>query len=163
MIHYVRILTQLIVAIFVIMATSAEFGYAYPPQVLVYAAFVSTVWLASRRTTWLPFLGPAAVPVGILKETKSPKDANYSMTIRVPPCAQRVMYWGAIVKSKNPVTAYGGYTNAGIADVKNGMATLTLKKPTEYSVRGFELKPHVHYRWITGRGLLSSVHTAPVV
>jgi hypothetical protein len=162
--YYVRILAQLIVAIFVIMATATEFGYArYPPQYFVYAAFVATMFLVSKRTTWLPFLGPAAVPVGILKESNPPQDADFSITIDVPKCAIRVMYWGSIVKSKNPVTAYGGYTNAGIADVSQGKATLVLKKPTSYSVRGFELKPHVHYRWITARGLLSSVHTAPVV
>lgn len=160
--YYVRILAQLIVAIFVIMATVTEFGYArYPPQYMVFAAFVATVFLISKRTTWLPFLGPAAVPVGILKESV-PDGADFSTTINVPKCAIRVMYWGSIVKSKNPQTAYGGYTNAGIADVSQGKATLVLKKPTSYSVRGFELKPHVHYRWITARGLLSSVHTVPV-
>lgn len=162
MLHQIRILAQLIVAVFVFMATATEFGYRYPPQFVVYAAFVSTLFLVTRRTTWLPFLGPAAVPVGILKETEVPKDSDFAASVKVPKCAVRVMYWGSIVKSKNPVTAYGGYTNAGIADVKDGMATLILKKPVSYSVKGFELKPHIHYRWITSRGLLSSVHTVPV-
>ena len=101
------------------------------------------------------------MPVGVFK-TSMPEDADFTMTLSAPACAVKVVYWGAVTRAKDPVVAYGGYANSGVADVQNGQATISLKKPKAYSVFGRQLAPHVHYRWITTRGLLSSVRTARI-
>jgi hypothetical protein len=156
-----RMLAQAIVTLFVILVSAAHFGYLAPASTpMVLLALLAALWLARCRTTWLPFLGPSAMPVGILQPTRAPDGADFSVTLKAPADAIRVMYWGAILKTDDPIQAYGGFTNAGIADVSNGQALLQLRKPKAYSINGKALPAHVHYRWITAGGMLSGVRTA---
>lgn len=160
--YALRILTQAVIIMFVMHSATARFGYTYrPPTIAVVLAAVSALWLACNRTTWLPFLGPSVMPSGILTPSH-PSDADFAVTLQAPCKAVRVIYWGSVVSAKNPIQAYGGYTNAGIADVVNGHATLKLKKPKAYGIRGTKLPPHVHYRWINASGILGSVKTIQV-
>lgn len=160
--YVVRILTQFMVCVFVLHSAAARFGYAYrPSRLAVVLAALSVLWLALKRTTWLPFLGPTVMPSGILKPYVPPR-ADFQVIVKAPCNAVRVIYWGAILGAKHPVQAYGGYVNAGIADVVNGYATLRLHKPKAYGIRSHKLPPHVHYRWINASGMLGSVKTIEV-
>jgi hypothetical protein len=155
-----RMLAQAVLTLFVFAVSAAHFGYLAPASTpMVLAALLAAIWLARCRTTWLPFLGPSVMPVGILRPVK-PDAVDFSVTIKAPADAIRVIYWGASLKADDPIQAYGGYTNAGIADVSNGQALLELGKPKAYSINGKALPAHVHYRWITAGGMLSGVRTA---
>jgi hypothetical protein len=158
-----RIVTQFIVALYVFFTVAIQFrGYGKIPIAFTVAALVSALWLVTCRTTWLPFLGPSAMPVGVFKPTM-PAEANVQYELVAPENAVRVVYWGSSIKAKDPIQAYGGYVNSGVADVTaDRKALIKLQKPKEYSVWGRTVKPHVHYRWVTARGILSSVKTMQV-
>jgi hypothetical protein len=158
--YKLRIIAQSIVAVYVALSASVGFrGYGRVPVLLTILACVSMLWLVSCRTTWLPFLGPTAMPVGVFK-TSEPAYADSQYELTAPSNAIRVVYWGSSIKAKDPIRAYGGYVNSGVADVSaDGKAVLRLRRPKEYEVLGYEIRPHVHYRWITSRGILSSVKT----
>ena len=158
--YKLRMVTHALVSIFVLVVALAQLGYVQNPSlVFTSVALASTIWLAANRTTWLPFLGPTAMPTGILRVQK-PSRANFRMTLTAPPDAVRCVFWGSVVSASDPWTAYGSYENAGVADVVNGQAVVELVKPVAYKVNGRTLAPHVHYRWVGTRGLLSGVRTA---
>lgn len=160
--YKLRMVTQALVAFFVAVVALAQLGFIRsqnPSLALTSVALASTVWLAMNRTTWLPFLGPTAMPTGILRIQK-PSRANFRMTLTAPPDAVRCVFWGSVVSASDPWTAYGGYENAGVADVVNGQAVVELVKPVAYEVNGRTLAPHIHYRWVGTRGLFSGVRTA---
>lgn len=159
--YKIRWVAQCIVAIFVFLSSARAIGFSQnnPSALLTVAAVVSTTWLIANRTTWLPFLGPTVMPTGIIKPTVPPK-SDTSLTIAAPPQAVRCVYWGAVVDANDPIEAYGGFTNAGVADVVHGNVTVRLKRPTSYKIHGKRVAPHVHYRWVGPRGMLSSVKTA---
>lgn len=127
---------------------------------LALAAFVAAAWLAVSRTTWLPFLGPTVLPPSVLTP-HAPADATRRLALVAPADAVKVVYWAASYAAKDPRTAYGGYANAGVADVNaGGTAVLTFAPPQQYSVRGKRLARHVHYRWVSSAGMASAVKTA---
>lgn len=116
-----------------------------------------------RMTTFLPFLGETAFPIGVLYPTK-PKNANieYNLTDITP--NSYVVYWAAENKFNeeiiNPKNAYGEYTNAGVAISDNdGKAKLLLKCPSRYYVGRSKMPKHIHYRYVLKNGLLSKVYT----
>ena len=159
--YRLRILAQSVIAIFVAVSAAVHFrGYGRVPLVLLLLACVSTLWLVSCRTTWLPFLGPSAMPTSVFRPF-APEDAELEITMEAPPSAVRVVYWASSVRADDPVRAYGGYSNAGVADVDEdtGVVVLFVMTPKPYAVGGSTLAPHVHYRWVTARGMLSSVKT----
>lgn len=160
--YKLRIVAQALVLLFVLLSAGTRLGYAmYPPTSLLFAALLSALWLASCRTTWLPFLGPTVMPVGLLK-AQTPRDSDFAVVLDAPSHAMRCVYWGSVNASDDPIQAYGGFSNGGIADVVDKKVKLALQKPKAYSVAGRLLQPHVHYRWIGPRGMLSAVKTVAV-
>ena len=161
-VYKTRMTMQAIVILFVFLSAVAQLGYLTAPSMLLTAcATIAAAWLAANRTTWLPFLGPTVMPSGIFK-VQQPKDADFSAVLHAPKKAVRCVFWGSVLESNDPYTAYGPYTNAGVADVVNGTATVSLKKPVEYAINGKNLPAHIHYRWISPGGMLSGVRTASV-
>jgi hypothetical protein len=129
---------------------------------------VSALLLAFCRDTYLPFLGSAAIPPSLLKDEHAPRNANIEATIAVDaPDGTRVLYWGARPSkelSPDPWAAYADWSNAGIAVVKGGKATLRMECPGKYRVpiQG-ELERHVHFRVSGAKGMMGPVKTEPVV
>lgn len=156
-------IAQFVVLLYVGIQAAAAAGLCgSSPRALLVAAAVAGTWLASCRTTWLPFLGPTVVPTGALKVSSAP-GADLTVTIRAPKRATKAVYWAAVADGDDPIRAYGGYANAGVADVTaDGTATLRIKRPPSYQVHGKRLPPHVHYRWAFADGLLSGVRTIGV-
>ncbi len=158
--YKVRALTQALVALYVVLSSAARFGYeTYPNMVLTLAALFSTLWLITRRTTWLPFLGPTVMPTGVFN-VRAPKDADMMFSLQAPKDAVKCVYWGSVMDAENPYEAYGGYTNSGVADVRaDGTTVIAIRRPKPYTVFGKRTPPHVHYRWVGPRGMLSGVRT----
>jgi uncharacterized membrane protein YuzA (DUF378 family) len=129
---------------------------------------LSSLYIASRKTTWLPFLGKSVIPCHLLDE-KFPKDATHTVKINVSPGA-KVVYWAADdLESYNkidpidPIQAYGKVENSGItiAD-NNGIAELKFKYPRGYNVNRIGRKyipPHVHFRVCESNLILGDVKT----
>ena len=154
-----RIASQALVLAVVVAA--AAFSWPLPGVVRI-VALVAAAWLASQRTTWLPFLGCSVVPTGVLSP-RAPVETDFSLDIPVTcPRAIAVVYWAATIRASDPVKAYGDYSNAGVASVGAGHGRnvrVYLKKPVAYLVGGKALKPHVHYRWVFPGGMLGAVKT----
>jgi hypothetical protein len=161
--YKLRIIAQGIIAIFVAVSAAVHFrGYGRVPLFLLLLACLSTLWLVSCRTTWLPFLGPSAMPVSVFRPM-TPTDPELEITLSAPSDAVRVVYWASSIAADDPIRAYGGYSNAGVADVtEDGIATLYIRHPQPYSVGSTTLAPHVHYRWISARGMLTGIKTLAV-
>lgn len=156
-----RMVAQATVAIFAVLAAMRSFGGPGLHPAFTGASLACLVWLISCRTTWLPFLGPTVMPVGLL-EPRTPTNATMTYIAKAPADAMRVVYWGSVVESGDPIVAYGGYHNSGIADVVGGQAVMRFQTPKAYSINGTSLPRHIHYRWITATGMLSAVKTAYV-
>ena len=125
-------------------------------------------WLLTRRDTYLPFLGHAAVPPSLIKDRFIPQNANVEAVIEVDVAdGTRVLYWGAKPSEEvkpNPWRAYDDWSNAGVALVKDKRAVVIFHCPGEYevSMRG-KLERHIHYRTCAGvAGVLGPVKTAYV-
>jgi hypothetical protein len=165
-----HMISQAVVLVFSMYAcihfmVSQEVGHV--AKFIALVVFLVTLWLAFRRDTYLPFLGDAAFPKSLIPTEVSPKDANTE--IRVPFDAKdgtRVIYWGAQPTNPRtvfptPALAYGDYSNAGVAVIKNGEALLRFQCPSEYYVpTGKKIGRHVHYRLCCQMsGLLGPVET----
>lgn len=132
--------------------------------ILITLALISTLVLAFRRDTYLPFLGKAAMPLGML-QTSFPAMADAKITVRAPG-ATHVIYWAAERDAPDPYTAYAETSNGGLAAVVGGMATLKFKTPGQYSVKRVffqkTLPRHVHWRAVYPNGMVSRVETTDV-
>ena len=161
--YKVRMLTQSLVALYIFFAVGATFGYfSEPSAAFGVVAAASMLWLASCRTTWLPFLGPTVMPIGVL-DVKKPKGADLKFSLAAPPGAVKCVYWASVMNAQDPYKAYGGYLNSGVADVTaDGRAVIEVKTPKPYTVFGSKKQPHVHYRWVGPRGMLSGVRTVEI-
>lgn len=139
--------------------TGSSFGLA-----LVITGTVAMVYLATRKTTWLPFLGTAVIPPSVLLPTV-PSNATMSARVTVNPKASGVVYWAAEADARDnvhpdPYTAYMPWTNTGMVPVSNGQASLPLECPRAYKVRtGKVLPKHVHYREVHKDGVMGPVRT----
>lgn len=120
--------------------------------------FIIATYLFVQRNTYLPFLGPSAVPASLLKENAYPTGSNVETDIKLNlPDGTRVMYWGATAKDHqenkvypNPVSAYHDYKNSGITVVNKGKARFRFFCPVKYEVPwGKTLDRHIHYRIIS--------------
>jgi uncharacterized membrane protein YuzA (DUF378 family) len=117
--------------------------------------------LLIQRDTFLPFLGHTVMPKPI-NEYKPSGDVITKKIENLPPNV-KVIYWAALPSDKtidNPYDAYGEYTNQGVTTSDaNGIATLTVQKPTDYKVplKG-TLKHHIHYRYWTSAGMASRLY-----
>lgn len=138
------------------------------PKLFSLLVLVLALFLLFQRDTYLPFLGPAAFPVGLLKEDMVPKGANVEVKIPIEAKdGDRVLYWGAMPGNTvvaTPWAAYGKYENSGIATVKDGHVVLRFHCPTKYKVPyGKTLDRHVHYRvCCEPTGMLGRVETTQV-
>ena len=124
----------------------------------------AVLYLGTQRDTYLPFLGMAALPSGLLMESV-PKDANTAVHVSSIDAEDgaKVIYWAAAPGGvyQTPQLAYGDYTNSGVAVVKDGAAVVKFRCPGKYHVRGKLLPQHVHYRVCKG-GLAGEVETIDV-
>lgn len=131
-------------------------------KIVLATALIGALWLASRRDTWLPFLGEAVIPPSVLL-VSSPDYADTSAVVVAPAGATRVIYWAASTSantvSPDPKTAYGKFENSGVAQVVDGKATLRFRKPGTYRVRWRTLRPHVHYRFVFPTGISGDIKT----
>jgi len=139
------------------------FNVNYPIDKIIYIIVaLSAVWLASKKTTWLPFLGTGIMPSGLVP-LKKPAGANRKVAIKTYPNA-KIVYWSAYKKgdSTNVVSAYSDYDNSGVvmADA-NGNATLDIMEGSGYTVPSGRVIPrHVHYRTIgSPDGMMGKVET----
>ena len=133
---------------------------------LLAVAFAGVLWLGWRQETYLPFLGPAAVPTGALL-VSTPDRADASVIVSVSPKASHVVFWGAessAAVQPNPRAAYGNLTNAGCVAAVSGAATLRFRTPARYRVGvwGRTLPRHVHFREVLAGGMLGRVQTVRV-
>lgn len=142
---------------------SDKMPFEYLDTVVYCLVGISALFYFFARDFYLPFLGRAAFPCGSLT-AKVPDNADTNVTVRVEPHTN-VIYWAAEegdVK-KDPILAYGSYTNAGVAKAdQNGDAVLRVRTPSAYRVPGKNLKPHVHYRTCDSDGMLGRVSTVYV-
>ena len=117
--------------------------------------------LASKRSTWLPFLGLSALP-GNLVSKQTPEDANKKIKVKVQPNA-KIAYWAATGKDNNDqdvFDAYGDNSNSGVvmAD-EEGVAELPIMEGAGYKVpNGKRIPRHVHYR-VIGNSMMERVRT----
>lgn len=127
----------------------------------------AAVWLMLRRDTYLPFLGPAAFPLGLIPEDRAPENSNVEvvLTFDAKHNGKKVIYWGSqpsesVAAFPNPSMAYDNYSNAGVATIQNGKAKLSFFCPSRYNVpwKG-TLDRHIHYRMCCKHGLMGGVET----
>lgn len=144
------------------------------PQNLRYLYFfiaLVALWVASKRETYLPFLGECVLPSSLLKEGSNVKgDKLVEIDIEVPSSSQ-IVWWASNPseeKSPNPDVwkAYDDYMNSGVVNVKNGVAKITFLCPQEYTVKKTlmtkHLKKHIHYREVNNKGMLGAIKTVYV-
>jgi len=117
--------------------------------------------LASKRTTWLPFLGRSVLP-GSLVTKQTPTKADKKIKVRVQPNA-KVAYWAATGKDKKDqdvFDAYNNHSNSGVVIADNkGIAELAIVEGEGYRVpNGKRISKHVHYR-IIGNSMMDRVRT----
>ena len=138
---------------------------------LAIAAAVAAIYLASRRSTYLPFLGSTAFPHGALMldsdEAAAKKPVKVTVALQDAAEGAMVVYWASSPPPRpdatypTPEVAYYNTSNVGVTKVKDGAATFALECPAEYMVRGALLRRHVHYRVQSkrGAGLFGPVRT----
>jgi uncharacterized membrane protein YuzA (DUF378 family) len=130
---------------------------------------VGAVWVASKRETYLPFLGECALPSTVFKSGSNiPSTADKLVTMKVAAAgAEKIVWWASKPAAVGQTqvagvySAYDDYMNSGVADVINGEATIAFMCPQPYTV-GFNkkvLKRHVHYREILKGGMIGKIHT----
>ena len=143
-------------------------------RAILAVVIIAFVYLATRRDTYLPFLGPAALPPSVMPIT-APISANapgaLTLSLDADPTADKVVWWAANPAElkdgigAHPREAYNGFKNAGVAAVVDGKASITLLCPQRYRVpmSSDPLPKHVHYREVFDNGMLGAVKTTPVI
>jgi uncharacterized membrane protein YuzA (DUF378 family) len=121
----------------------------YPFDKIIYIIVaICAILLASKRTTWLPFLGKSVLP-GSLVSLKIPAKTDMKVKIKTKPNV-KIAYWAALPKGVNPdvITAYGDYSNSGVVmSDSNGNVELPILAGSGYIVpSGRNIDRHVHYR-----------------
>jgi len=125
---------------------------------------IAGIWIASKRSTWLPFLGESVLPENLvpLKQNEKP-DTTIQITT-IPNV--KIAYWAALNKgdTTDVFTAYGNYENTGVVlSDANGIATLPIMLGTGYTLpSGVVLPKHLHYRIIglpDSDGMLGKIET----
>lgn len=130
---------------------------------------LATIYLSTKKSFYLPFLGKTILPPSILKKMNNSMKANNSITVDAPN-AESVIYWAAdpldakqIDGSKYAFEAYNKYANSGVAEVVSGKAVLNVNCPQKYWVSKMGIKKtlpkHLHYRLVYPSGWVSEVNT----
>ena len=167
-----RMVMMAVVGLFVVFSALSRFNIVKTDTkgvfgtVALLSALTAVIVLAADRTSYLPFLGECVLPTSLLAE-QSPKDATFTVTVKVPSSASHVMYWAAesgVGLVQNPLDAYGRFSNAGVVKTSSsGDAVLPIRCPSQYQIPGGKTLPrHVHYRAIFASGIAGDVKTAQV-
>ena len=144
-------------------ATSQMVDMPYINRVIYITIGIAALSFIFSRDYYLPFLGKTVYPCNSLS-LKTPVNANIMTQILTKPNVN-VIYWASETNEdqivENPWKAYNMYSNSGVAlSDANGIATLKVRNPSEYKIpNGKIMKPHIHYRICTDKGMLSSVKT----
>jgi uncharacterized membrane protein YuzA (DUF378 family) len=130
--------------------------------IIGFAALLSLIDLILKHKKYdLPFLGEAVYPCGSLIE-RIPENADTTVKINVEPNVN-VIYWAADTSgnsTQSPLIAYSQYANAGVTvSNSSGVASLSVRKPSQYQVFGKKLPLHIHYRVCESPGMMSAVKT----
>lgn len=131
-------------------------------KILAILILISIIYLAGKKTAWLPFLGETVFPKQLVPLKII--NGNTSITVNVKPNT-KVAYWAATPnddENRNVLDAYGDYNNSGVVlSDNNGVATLIFDKGTGYNVPGNRhINSHVHYRELSGEwGMIGPVKT----
>jgi len=140
-----------------------QFNSNLPIDKIIYVIVaLSAIWLASKQTTWIPFLRIAIMPSSLVPLSK-PTGANKKITIKTRPNS-KIVYWSAYQKGeKTPVVdAYSDYANSGaVMSDSKGNAVLEIVEGSGYTVPSGRVIPkHVHYRTIgLPDGMMGKVKT----
>jgi hypothetical protein len=135
-------------------------------------SILAIAFLATKRSTMLPFLGESVLPSSLLKTDGHSPLADIVIDIDPDPRATHVAYWaadrplsvdGAALQFPNPRAAYGKFTNSGIVKIEDGSATIKIQCPGRYAVRGKLLPKHVHYREVFPSGIMGAVKKVNVI
>lgn len=135
------------------------------PRLVGVTGILGAATLVFDKYMYLPFLGPCVLPPTALEETE-PRTAAFTVDVRARQGASHIVYWASESSAgvvPNPWDAYGNYGNAGVTKVtSSGTASLAVKCPGQYKVRGKVLPRHVHYREVFPSGVMSEVKTVGV-
>ena len=137
-----------------------KYTSGYVSKFIYILVALGALYLMFNRNTYLPFLGEAAFPCGLLKPSK-PENANELVKIYTYPNA-KIVYWAAEpgTSDRDYKQAYSLYKNSGVTiSDSNGIAKLYIRKPSGYNVPGKSLKSHVHYRVCIRDSMLGRVET----
>ena len=137
-------------------------------RILSIFALIAVVFLLLKKETYLPFLGTTFIPANLFIEPQYPEGANlnYSIDMSDYEDGTKVIYWasnntGFVIN--NPYDAYKGFSNSGLAIVKNKRAYIRIYCPDKYKVNKaftIALSKHFHYRIISkDSGFISPVQT----
>lgn len=120
------------------------------------------LYIASKRDTWLPFLGDTVIP-DILIPLKIPPHFTKTIIIKTEPNC-KIVYWSAMPHKEilDVYDAYEDYSNSGCVLSNNlGEAKLFIIEGTPYSVPfNSNIPKHVHYRiFNNSNNILGKVNT----
>jgi hypothetical protein len=127
---------------------------------------VCALILASRKTTWLPFLGKSILPSPLVP-LKTPIKSDTKVQIKTWPNS-KIAYWASKPNDTTPDTtpnvekAYDDYSNSGVVlSNDKGEAELLILAGTDYTTpSGRKISRHVHYRVVGLKyGLMGKVKT----
>jgi uncharacterized membrane protein YuzA (DUF378 family) len=125
---------------------------------------ISAILLASKRDTWLPFLGISVLPDAIIP-LSHPTPTDKIIKIKTLPNV-KIAYWAALNKGdKTPViVAYNNYENSGVVmSDENGNASFPILTGSGYTLpSGKVLSRHLHYRIIgnsENKGMMNRIET----
>ena len=140
--------------------TSLKIDFPIDKAIYILVALCG-ISLASKRTTWLPFLGLSALPSNLVSK-QIPENADKKIKVRVGP-NNKVAYWAATGKDNNDqdvFDAYGDNSNSGVVIADNkGIAELPIIEGGGYTVpNGKRIPRHVHYR-VIGNSMMERVNT----
>jgi len=187
-IHIIAIILILIFTVFYALLIIVSPNVYMIIKLISVVVLIAAIYIGTNRNTYLPFLGASAVPPSVFQQEMIPAGYNVTYVLSLDNIGNSVedgtyvLYWGAqssrdahssgdITKCKevirkNPIDAYGDYSNTGIVTTKNGKATLYFNCPDKYQVGNMMKKTierHIHYRLIKPNSpMMSPVYTAYV-
>ena len=133
-------------------------------KIIYLTVALAGIWLATKRDTWLPFLGKTVFPESLVPQIL-PAKPDQTITIKTEPNV-KVAYWAALNKGETTDVhlAYGNYENSGVVmSDADGNAELPIMTGSGYTLPSGEVLPrHVHYRIVNSTkypGMMSKINT----